>query len=318
MIQQVLPIGVRAIDSLLTCGRGQRIGIFAGSGVGKSTLLGMAVRGTAADVCVVALIGERGREVREFLENDLGEEGLAKSVVVVVPSSDSPLLRVKGAFTAVSLAEHFRDAGLDVLFVMDSLTRLCMARREIGLAIGEPPTTRGYPPSVFSLLPQFLERAGTAETGAITGIYTVLVEGDDFSEPVADAARGLLDGHIVLSRELAAHNHYPPIDVLRSVSRLMPRIAAAEHQDQARRARQILAGFAQIEDALNLGTYAPGTDPQKDNLIRDRASVMSYLCQMATEKTTFDETIARLGEVVRTRSPGKPVRKAPKAKTRLN
>lgn len=305
VIHEALPLGIRAIDALLTCGRGQRIGIFAGSGVGKSTLLGMAVRGSQADVCVVALIGERGREVREFIENDLGPEGLKKSVVVAVPSSDSPILRLRGAFTAITMAESFRDSGAQVLFVMDSLTRLAMARREVGLAAGEPPTSRGYPPSVFSMLPRFLERAGTAETGSITGIYTVLVEGDDLSEPVADTTRGLLDGHIVLSRELAALGHYPPIDVLRSVSRLMPRVTEGEHRQLATAARAVLAEYSQIEDSLHLGTYQMGTDPMRDKLISRRKGLMTFLRQGASEKSEFSGIVADLRSVLKTRPKSK-------------
>lgn len=310
VIEEALPLGVRAIDGLNTCGRGQRIGIFAGSGVGKSTLMGMAVKGTAADVCVVALIGERGREVREFLDHDLGPDGLAKSVVVAVPSSESPIMRMKGAITAITIAEYFRDRGDNVLFMMDSLTRFCTARREIGLAIGEPPTTRGYPPSVFSLLPRFLERAGTAEKGSITGLYTVLVEGDDFSEPVADQARGLLDGHLVLSRDLAAKNHYPAIDVLRSVSRLMTRVAKPDHQELARKARQTLAEYAQIEDALTLGTYQAGTDPARDRLIARRAAIMDFLSQTTAERPGLEETLERLRAASKKGRPMKALKKA--------
>lgn len=308
VIDTALPLGVRAIDGVNTCGRGQRIGIFAGAGVGKSTLLGMAVKGTAADVCVVALIGERGREVREFLDHDLGPDGLARSVVVVVPSSESPIMRMKGAITAISIAEYFRDRRQHVLFLMDSLTRFCTARREIGLAIGEPPTTRGYPPSVFSMLPRFLERAGTSEHGSITGIYTVLVEGDDFSEPVADQARGLLDGHLVLSRELASMNHYPAIDVLRSVSRLMPRVACPEHQELARRARQTLSEYAQIEDALHLGTYQAGSDAARDRLIARRGAIMEFLAQTTAERPSLCETLERLRACGRKARPLKAVK----------
>ncbi|MBI4863351.1 MAG: FliI/YscN family ATPase [Candidatus Riflebacteria bacterium] len=310
VIREALPMGVKAIDALLTCGRGQRIGIFAGAGVGKSTLLGMAVRGTSADVCVVALIGERGREVREFIDHDLGPEGLARSVVVVVPSSESPILRIKGAITAITLAESFRDDGKDVLFVMDSLTRLAMARREVGLAVGEPPTRGGYPPSVFSMLPRFLERAGTAERGSITGIYTVLVEGDDLSEPVADAARGLLDGHVVLSRELAGLGHYPAIDVLRSVSRLMPRVAGPEHQELAQRARQVLAEYAQIEDALHLGTYTPGADPKRDRIIAKRRGIMQFLRQRCEERWELSSTLEQLKTACKGKDRPRPARPA--------
>jgi flagellum-specific ATP synthase len=294
-IERPLPLGIRAVDALNTIGYGQRIGIFAGSGVGKSTLLSMAVKGTAADVCVVALIGERGREVREFVENDLGEIGLARSVVVAVPSSESPILRLKGAFTALAIAESFRDSGRHVLLVMDSLTRFAMARREVGLAIGEPPTSRGYPVSVYSLLPRFLERAGTsAGGGSITGLYTVLVEGDDLTDPVADAARGLLDGHLVLSRHLAGLDHYPALDVLASVSRLMGRVVVPEHHALARKARQVLARYAQIEDSLTLGTYVPGTDPARDRLIARRGALMRYLRQDATESAPFADVIRDL------------------------
>ncbi|WP_264844712.1 flagellar protein export ATPase FliI [Caldinitratiruptor microaerophilus] len=293
-ITEPLPVGVRAIDGLLTVGRGQRIGIFAGSGVGKSTLLAMMARGTAADVNVIALVGERGREVREFLEADLGPEGLARSVVVVATSDRPALVRLKGAFLATAIAEYFRDRGLDVLLLMDSVTRLAMAQREIGLAAGEPPTSRGYTPSVFSLLPRLLERAGTGPRGSITGFYTVLVDGDDMTEPIADAVRGILDGHIVLSRRLASLNHYPAIDVLASVSRVMPRVATPEHQEAAARFRSALATYREAEDLIQIGAYQPGSSERVDRAIALLPRMEAYLQQRADERSGFDEAVGAL------------------------
>jgi flagellum-specific ATP synthase len=289
-----LALGVRAIDALLTCGRGQRVGIFAGSGVGKSTLLGMVARNTAADVNVIGLIGERGREVRDFLERDLGPAGLARSVVIVATSDQPALVRMKGAMVATAVAEYFRDLGNDVILMMDSVTRFAIAQREVGLAIGEPPTTRGYTPSVFAMLPRLLERSGTADAGSITGLYTVLVEGDDMNEPIADAVRGILDGHIVLSRELAHLNHYPAIDVLASISRLMSELASQEHREAAGSLRGILATYRDNQDLINIGAYAPGSNPRIDTAIRMIGAVNQFLCQPTDEKIAYNQTIERL------------------------
>jgi len=293
-IRQPLTFGVRAIDGLLTCGKGQRIGIFAGSGVGKSTLLGMIARNTEADVNVIALIGERGREVRDFLEKDLGDEGLEKSVVVVATSDQNAVVRLKGAMIATTIAEYFRDQGKDVMLMMDSVTRVAWAQREIGLAVGEPPTTRGYTPSVFALLPKLLERSGTSARGSITGLYTVLVEGDDMNEPVADAVRSILDGHIVLSRELAHRNHYPAIDVLGSVSRLMPDIASEEHLDAAGRLRDLLATYKSAEDLINIGAYVDGSNAKIDEAKSMIGAINGFLKQDVFEKVTFQDTLTKL------------------------
>ncbi|HPT67250.1 MAG TPA: flagellar protein export ATPase FliI [Bacillota bacterium] len=293
-IQSPLSLGVKALDALLTCGKGQRLGIFAGSGVGKSTLLGMIAKNTAADVNVIGLIGERGREVRDFLERDLGEEGLARSVVVVATSDQPALIRLKGALVATSIAEYFRDQGLDVLFMMDSVTRFAIAQREVGLAIGEPPATRGYTPSVFALLPRLLERSGTGERGSITGLYTVLVEGDDMNEPVADAVRGILDGHIVLSRALAHENHYPAIDILASVSRLMNELATEEHKQAASKLREILATYRNSEDLINIGAYVAGSNPRIDEAIRMIGPVKAFLRQGIDEPSTLDSAVEQL------------------------
>jgi flagellum-specific ATP synthase len=296
-IAESLSLGVRAIDGLLTVGRGQRMGIFSGSGVGKSTLLGMMARSTSADVNVIALIGERGREVRDFLEKDLGEEGLARSVVIVATSDQVPVIRLRGAQVATGIAEYFRDLGLDVLLMMDSVTRVAWAQREIGLASGEPPTTRGYTPSVFAVLPQLLERSGTCANGSITGLYTVLVEGDDMNEPIADTVRGILDGHIVLSRDLAARNHYPAIDVLASVSRLMPEITTKEHRECAGRMREVLATHKASEDLINIGAYAHGSNPRIDFALTKIDEVNAFLRQQVDERTDFDSAGAALEEV---------------------
>jgi flagellum-specific ATP synthase len=279
LIDTRLSTGVRAIDAFLTMGKGQRTGIFAGSGVGKSTLLGMIARRTDADVNVIALIGERGREVREFIADNLGEEGLRRSVIVAVTGDEAAMSRVKAASAAMALAEHFRDAGRDVLLMMDSLTRVAMAQREVGLAVGEPPTTRGYPPSVFALLPRLLERAGPAATGTITGIFTVLVDGDDMNEPISDAARGILDGHIVLSRDLAQAGHYPAIDVLQSVSRVMPRVVDDDAEAAARDARRLLADYAEVEDLINIGAYEAGNDPATDHAVAAHGALTDFLQQ---------------------------------------
>lgn len=293
-INTPLAMGIRAIDAFLTCGRGQRIGIFSGSGVGKSTMMGMIARNTDADINVIGLIGERGREVREFIERDLGSEGLARSVVVVATSDQPALVRIKGAMVATAIAEYFRDTGKDVMLMMDSVTRFAIAQREIGLAIGEPPTTRGYTPSVFALLPKLLERSGTGVNGSITGLYTVLVEGDDMNEPIADAVRSILDGHIVLSRQLAHMNHYPAIDILSSVSRLMIELVSEAHQRSAGELRSILATYYNNEDLLNIGAYAAGSNPQIDTAIKMIGPLNEFLCQKVNEKCPYADTISRL------------------------
>jgi len=289
--------GIKAIDGLLTLGKGQRIGIFSGSGVGKSTLLGMIARKTSADINVIALIGERGREVREFLEKDLGEEGLNRSVVVVATSDAPSLVRVKAALVATTIAEYFRDQGLDVMLMMDSSTRLAMAQREIGLTIGEPPTTKGYTPSVFALLQKVMERAGTSVKGSITGLYTVLVEGDDLNEPVADTARGILDGHIVLSRKLASMGHYPAIDVLESISRVMNDIISKEHKQAVSIAIENLATYRNAEDLISVGAYQKGTNPKIDRAIAMHEVLTSFLRQDIDETHSFEETVKRLIEI---------------------
>lgn len=298
-IDRPLDLGVRAINGLLTCGQGQRLGIMAGSGVGKSVLLGMMAKNTRADVNVIALIGERGREVREFIERDLGEEGLARSVVVVVTSDQSPLLRMRGAFVATTLAEFFCAQGKEVLLMMDSVTRFAMAMREVGLAIGEPPATKGYTPSVFATLPKLLERAGSFEgAGSITGLYTVLVEGDDMNEPIADAVRSILDGHIVLSRALAARNHYPCIDILASASRVMRDITSPLHQELAGRIREILATHKEAEDLINIGAYVAGSNPRIDQAIGKIEAVGQFLRQKMTEAIDLKRTLAELDVLV--------------------
>ncbi|MBU2702013.1 flagellum-specific ATP synthase [Sporomusaceae bacterium BoRhaA] len=297
-ISEKMAVGVRAIDSLLTLGRGQRVGIMAGSGVGKSTLLGMIARNTEADINVIALIGERGREVREFIERDLGEEGLRRSVVVVATSDQPALVRVKGAMTATTIAEYFRDQGKHVMLMMDSVTRFAMGQREVGLTIGEPPATRGYTPSVFAMLPKLLERSGTGTTGSITGIYTVLVDGDDMNEPIADSVRSILDGHIVLSRNIAAKNHYPAIDILASVSRVMLEIVDSDHLKAAQKVRSILATYKEAEDLINIGAYVKGSNDEIDLAIQYISAVRKFLQQDVYEQTSIAETIALLKEVV--------------------
>lgn len=289
-----LSTGVRVIDGLLTCGRGQRIGIFAGSGVGKSTTLGMIARHAAADVNVICLVGERGREVREFLERDLGEEGLARSVVVIATSDTPALVRIKACWVATAIAEAFRDEGRDVLLLMDSVTRLAMAQREVGLAAGEPPALRGYPPSVFALLPRLLERAGSGERGAITAFYTVLVEGDDLTEPVTDTARGTLDGHIVLSRALAGENHYPAVDVLGSISRVMPAVVDGDHLAAAGRLRALLAAHNDARDLISVGAYVSGTNRAVDRAVRRLPAIHQFLRQRPDERADFDEIVQAL------------------------
>lgn len=298
MVDKPLSVGVRVIDGMLTLGTGQRIGIFAGSGVGKSTLLGMMARYTTADVNVISLVGERGREVREFIERDLGPEGLKRSVIVVATSDQPPLIRLKAALTATAIAEFFRDDGKNVLLMMDSVTRVARAQREIGLAIGEPPATRGYTPSVFEMLPSLLERAGAGEKGSITGIYTVLVEGDDMNEPVADTVRGVLDGHVVLSRKIAARNFYPAVSVLDSVSRVMPAIVSAEHLDAAGRVRDLLATYAESEDLINIGAYKSGSNARVDWALTHLDRVREFLNQKVDENSAFGDTAEQLLSLV--------------------
>ncbi len=297
IIKEALPLGVKAVDGLITVGKGQRIGIFAGSGVGKSTLMGMFARNTKAQVNVIALIGERGREVREFMENDLGEEGMARSVVVCATSDKPALIRKKAAFTATAIAEYFRDQGYDVLLMMDSLTRFSMAQREIGLASGEPPVTRGYPPSVYSEMPRLLERAGNSDKGSITGLYTVLVDGDDFNEPITDTARSILDGHIVLSRSLAQKNHYPAIDVLMSISRVMSAVATYEHKAVAGKLKNVLATYQEAEDLINIGAYKNGSNKNIDYAIKKIDAVNEYLMQPTHEKQEFEDELAALAAI---------------------
>lgn len=296
-IKEPLYLGIKAIDGLLSIGKGQRVGIFAGSGVGKSTLLGMIARNTNADVNVIALIGERGREVREFIEKDLGEEGLKRSVVVVATSDQPALLRQKAAKTATAIAEYFRDQGRDVLLMMDSLTRFSMAQREIGLAIGEPPVTRGYTPSVFAEMPKLLERAGNSSIGSITGLYTVLVDGDDINEPVTDTARGILDGHIMLSRKLANRNHYPSIDILHSISRVMGDIITNEHKSMANIFKSTLAIYQDAEDIINIGAYKKGSNKEIDYAISKIKGINEFLKQKTEENIQFDDTINQIKEL---------------------
>jgi flagellum-specific ATP synthase len=296
-IKNILPTGVRAIDGFLTCGEGQRIGIFAGSGVGKSTTLGMIAKYAEADVNVIALIGERGREVRDFIEKDLGEEGMKKSIIVCATSDKPALVRIKGAFTATAIAEYFRDKGKKVILMMDSVTRFAMAQREVGLAIGEPPATKGYTPSVFAMLPRLMERAGMSDKGSITAFYTVLVDGDDFNEPIADAVRGILDGHIVLSRALAAQNHYPAIDVLSSVSRLMSEIADEEHKKCASVARDLLSTYKNSEDLISIGAYVKGSSKKIDAAIKYNDKINNFLIQGVKEVATFDNSINSLKQM---------------------
>lgn len=297
-ITRPLPLGIKAIDGLLTVGKGQRIGIFSGSGIGKSTLLGMMARNTKADVNIIALIGERGREVRDFIEKDLTGEGLKRSVVVVATSDQPALIRLKGAMVATAIAEYFRDQGMDVLLLMDSLTRFAMAQREIGLAIGEPPVARGYTPSVFSVMPKLLERAGNSHRGSITGLYTILVDGDDLTEPVTDTARGILDGHIVLARSLANRNHYPAIDVLASVSRLMDDIVDENHKKTAREIKKVLAVYRDAEDLINIGAYSKGSNPEIDHAIDSIGRINGFLTQQVQQRFEFDEILEMMGKVL--------------------
>jgi len=298
IIDEILPLGVKAVDGLITIGKGQRIGIFAGSGVGKSTLMGMFARNTKADVNVIALIGERGREVKEFIERDLGEEGMARSVVVVATSDRPALERKKAAMTATAIAEYFRDQGKDVLLMMDSLTRFSMAQREIGLASGEPPVSRGYPPSVYAEMPKLLERAGRSDKGSITGLYTVLVDGDDFNEPITDTARSILDGHIVLNRKIAQKNHYPAIDVLASISRCMSQIATKEHKKAAGQVKSLMATYADAEDLINIGAYKAGSNPDIDDAIKKNKKIKEFLMQDTDEKVSFEQSVALLSSII--------------------
>ncbi|WP_027408685.1 flagellar protein export ATPase FliI [Anoxybacteroides tepidamans] len=297
-IHEPVEVGIRLIDSLLTVGKGQRVGIFAGSGVGKSTLLGMIARNTNADLNVIALIGERGREVREFIERDLGPEGLARSIVVVATSDQPALMRIKGAYTATAIAEYFRDKGMNVMLMMDSVTRVAMAQREVGLAIGEPPTTKGYTPSVFAILPKLLERTGTNECGTITAFYTVLVDGDDMNEPIADTVRGILDGHFVLERSLANRGQYPAINVLKSISRVMNYIITPEHKTAAERFRHLLSVYINSEDLINIGGYKRGSSKEIDEAIRYYPKLLSFLKQDTHEKFTREESIDALLHLV--------------------
>jgi flagellum-specific ATP synthase len=297
-VDRQLPLGVRALDTLIPCGRGQRLGIFAGSGVGKSSLLSMIARGTEAQVNVIALIGERGREVREFLENDLGPEGMARSIVVVATSDQPALVRLRAAFVATRIAEYFRDGGADVLLMMDSVTRFAMAQREVGLSAGEPPATRGYPPSVFALLPKLLERAGAGEHGSITGLYTVLVEGDDMNEPIGDAARSILDGHIVLSRKLAVAGHFPSIDVLESISRVTNAITTPEQRAAATELRKLLAAHREARDLIEIGAYVPGSNPLVDRAIALREVTDLFLRQDMDDTTPVEQSWSVLEQMV--------------------
>ena len=298
-ISEVMSTGIKAIDGVLTCGEGQRIGIFAGSGVGKSTLLAMMARYADADVNVIGLIGERGREVLEFIKNDLGEEGYRKSVVVCATSDQPPLVRLKGAFVATAIAEYFRDQGKKVILMMDSVTRFAMAQREIGLATGEPPTTKGYTPSVFAMLPKLLERSGMSDKGSITAFYTVLVEGDDMNEPIADAVRGILDGHIILSRDIAAKNHFPAIDIQSSVSRIMRSIVSAEHAKKAGELKENLAVYSESEDLINVGAYVMGSNPTVDKAIDLNVPINNFLKQNVDESFSYDQTVENLLNIMK-------------------
>ncbi|MEC4201297.1 flagellar protein export ATPase FliI [Bacillus paralicheniformis] len=293
-IREKMAVGVRSIDSLLTVGKGQRVGIFAGSGVGKSTLMGMIARETAADLNVIALVGERGREVREFIEKDLGEEGLKRTIVVVATSDQPALMRLKAAYTATAIAEYFRDKGQNVMFMMDSVTRVAMAQREIGLATGEPPTTKGYTPSVFAILPKLLERTGTTENGSITAFYTVLVDGDDMNEPIADTVRGILDGHIVLDRSLANKGQFPAVNILKSISRVMSNIAGKDHIRAANRFREMLSTYQNSEDLINIGAYKKGSSREIDEAIQFHPKLISFLKQEVDEAASLEESISLL------------------------
>ncbi|HUZ17951.1 MAG TPA: FliI/YscN family ATPase, partial [Spirochaetia bacterium] len=306
-ITERIVTGVRAIDAMTPVGKGQRLGIFSGSGVGKSTLLGMVARNTSADVNVIALIGERGREVREFIENDLGPEGLARSVIVVSSSDTPALARLKGAYVATAIAEYFRDKGNDVMLLFDSVTRFARAQREIGLSIGEPPATRGYTPSVFSVLPKMLERCGTSENGTITGFYTVLVDGDDIDEPISDNVRGILDGHLILSRKLASAYQYPAVDVLASLSRLAPSVTSKQERAAAGEIRRLLAIYNDAEDLINVGAYAKGTNADIDLAVEKIGAIRAFLAQAVEERAVLSETIRRLGEIAEVEIPAEEI-----------
>ena len=293
-ITDALSLGIKSVDGFATVGKGQRMGIFAGSGVGKSTTLGMMAKNTSADLNVIALIGERGREVKEFIEEILGTEGMKRSIVIAATSVQPSLVKIKAAFVATTIAEYFRDKGMDVLFMLDSVTRIAMAQREVGLAIGEPPATRGYTPSVFAMMPKLMERAGTNEYGTITGLYTVLVEGDDFNEPISDTARSILDGHIVLSRALAHKNHYPAIDVLQSLSRVMGDVTSKEHRDAAGAIRNLMAVYSKNEDLINIGAYVSGSDPVCDKAIMMMNDINNFLIQSTKDKIGYEDTVNNL------------------------
>ena len=299
LIRTPLSLGLRSVDGFMTIGRGQRIGIFAGSGVGKSTTLAMMAKNTEADLNVIALIGERGREVKEFIESTLGEEGMKRSIVVVATSDQPSLVKIKAAFVATTIAEYFRDLGKNVLFMLDSVTRVAMAQREVGLAVGEPPATRGYTPSVFALMPKLLERLGSNANGTITGLYTVLVEGDDFNEPISDTVRSILDGHITLSRDLAHKNHYPAIDILQSVSRVMNEVVSKEHRESAGKIRTLLAAYRKNEDLINIGAYVKGSDPIVDKAILLMSEINGFLCQDINDKADFCLTIDKLNNLAK-------------------
>lgn len=297
-IQNPMSLGIRSIDSLMTCGEGQRVCIMAGSGVGKSTLMGMMAKNSRSDVNVICLLGERGREVRDFIEKDLGEEGLKKSIVIVATSDAPPLIRMRCAYTATTIAEYFRDQGSKVLLLLDSLTRFAMASREVGLSLGEPPTSRGYTPSTFTMLPKLLERAGTTDhNGSITGFYTVLAEGDDINDPIADAVRSIVDGHVTLSRKLANEGHFPAIDVLNSLSRVMPDVTQEKHRDYANKIRAMLSNYSEMEDFINIGAYAPGKNPILDEAVEKKTIIKEFLTQKVTESTSYEETLTRLQQL---------------------
>lgn len=297
-VTEALGTGVRAIDGMATCGKGQRMGIFSGSGVGKSTLMGMIARNSDADINVIALVGERGKEVLDFIEGSLGREGLSRSVVVVSTSEQPALIRLKAAFVATTIAEYFREQGADVMLMMDSLTRVAMAQREIGLSAGEPPTTKGYPPSVFALLPRLLERVGSTQKGSITGLYTVLVEGDEMDEPIADAARAILDGHLVLSRRLASRGHYPPVDVMDSISRSMKDVVGTDHWGRAMEIKSLMSAYAEAEDLVNIGAYARGSNPRIDRALQYIEPINDFLRQSTDERGDLDEHISQLNAVL--------------------